>query len=82
MHELSLAMDLVERASEIAQRENVKKVTQIFLKIGHLSGVDLESFRFAFPEASKKTLLEGCELIIDESSGSEFEFLNMEVEDV
>jgi hydrogenase nickel incorporation protein HypA/HybF len=82
MHELSLAMDLVDRASEIAQKEKVQKVTQISVKIGKLSGVDLNAFRFAFPEACKKTILQDCELIIEDSYGAEFQFLNMEVEDV
>jgi hydrogenase nickel incorporation protein HypA/HybF len=82
MHELSLAMDLVDRAIDIALKEKANKVSQLNVKIGLLSGVDLDSFRFAFPEACKKTILEDCELIIEESSGREFEFLNMEVVDV
>lgn len=82
MHELSLAMDLVDRAAEIARKENVKKVSQLNIKIGLQSGVDIESFKFAFPEACKNTILENCELIIEESTGRDFQFLNMEVEDV
>ncbi len=82
MHELSLAFDLIDRASEIAKREAVKKVISINVRIGPESGVNTESFLFAFPEAAKNTILSGAKLEITPGSGREFQFINMEVEDV
>ena len=82
MHELSLALELVDRASEIAKRETAKKVLQINVRIGPESGVDTEAFKFAFPEAAKNTILENADLIIEVGNGREFQFVNMEVEDV
>ncbi len=82
MHELSLAMDLIERAEEIARRENAKRVRQIEVEIGDLSGIDRESFAFVFPEAASNSLLSEALLVIRTSSGREFQFVSMEVDDV
>ncbi|PWU20300.1 MAG: hypothetical protein C5B49_04480 [Bdellovibrio sp.] len=82
MHELSLALDLVERALIIAQREKVQQVRGINVLIGPDSGVDPEAFAFAFPEAAHDTLLAKTELRIQRGTGREFQFQSMVVEDV
>lgn len=81
MHELSLAVELVERAAEIARREQAKKVTEIEVMIGDLSGVDAEAFAFAFPEAARGTVLADASLKIERTAGNEFQFKTLEVED-
>ncbi len=82
MHELSLALELVEHAVEIAKKENVKNVLEIQVRVGPDSGVDIESFKFAFPEAAKHSVLANCKLVVEAGTGREFQFVNMEVEDV
>ncbi|PIE22044.1 MAG: hydrogenase maturation nickel metallochaperone HypA [Planctomycetota bacterium] len=66
MHELSLAMDLVEQLTEVAARENASAVTGIHVVIGAMSGVERIPFEFAFPEAARNTPMEGAVLNIEE----------------
>ena len=82
MHELSLAVDLVERASEIAKNNHASKVTKVKLLIGPNSGVDPAAMRFAFYEATKDTILSNANLEITDGIDREFQFKSMEVEDV
>ncbi len=66
MHELALSQAIVENVSKIAIRDNIKKIKSITVDVGPLSGVERHSLSFCFPEAAKKSLLEGSELIINE----------------
>ena len=68
MHEASLAMSLINSVLEIAEREKAKRVLEIKMRIGKLSGVVVDSFIFAFnamkEEASKK--LKNAKLLVEE----------------
>lgn len=66
MHEFSLAQSLVEQVTELVAREGAKRVIRVEVSIGAMSGVMKEPFEFCFPEAAKKTCLEGCELVVIE----------------
>ena len=66
MHELSLAIDLVEQLSEVLLREKASKVIEINLVIGAMSGVERVPFEFAFPVAAEDTALAGAVLNIEE----------------
>ena len=66
MHELSLAMDLVEQLNEVVIREKATKVVEINIVIGAMSGVERVPFEFAFPQAAQNTPLEGAVLHIEE----------------
>jgi hydrogenase nickel incorporation protein HypA/HybF len=81
MHELSLAIDLADRALEISNRENAIAIRRLKILIGDQSGVDKEAFRFAFPEVARNTILEKAQLEIQTSPGREFQFLSIEIED-
>lgn len=52
MHELSLAMELVERLDAAAARERARRITRVEVVIGALSGVECEAFVLAFPVAA------------------------------
>lgn len=64
MHELSIAMSIVEIAEENAQQSNVKSISEIQLEIGELSGVVHEALEFAMEEAVKNTILKNSKRII------------------
>lgn len=64
MHELSLAVQLVQIAEEAARAADAKRVTVVVVKIGALSGVAEEALRFAFDVAAADTLLAGARLDI------------------
>ncbi|MDQ3256637.1 MAG: hydrogenase maturation nickel metallochaperone HypA [Acidobacteriota bacterium] len=66
MHELSIAMSMVELAEEEATRRGGVKVFAIHLKLGQLSGVVKDALLFSYEVACQGTTLEGSELIIEE----------------
>lgn len=66
MHELSIAMSLVEQVDEAARREGASRVVSIIMSLGKLSGVEREQLEFCFPLASEGSLLDGAQLIIEE----------------
>ncbi len=62
MHELSIAMNIVEIAEENARNEKATAVTEIELEIGSLSGVILQALEFAMDSAVKGTMLENAKV--------------------
>ncbi len=50
MHEWALAEAIVSAASEIAERENLKEVTEIRVLVGELQQIDSEILQFALSE--------------------------------
>jgi len=66
MHELSIAMSIVEGASEEALRRGGAQVHAVHLKLGPLSGVVKDALLFSYDLACQGTLLEGSRLIIEE----------------
>lgn len=69
MHELSIAMGIVEIADKEAFKAGVNKFSGIELVIGELSGVELASFDFAWQQAIKGTVLDGSKLEISRPPG-------------
>ncbi len=59
MHELSIAINIVNELEQIARKENAVKVVSFRLKIGNLSGIVPEALDFALESAIKDTLCEG-----------------------
>ncbi len=66
MHELSIAMSLVELASEEAARLGNVHVDALHLRLGPLSGVVKEALAFSFELASAGTPIEGSRLEIED----------------
>jgi hydrogenase nickel incorporation protein HypA/HybF len=65
MHELSIAMSIVEAAQEEAQRRGVR-VNAVHLRLGALSGVVKDALLFSFEMACQDTPLEGSQLIVED----------------
>ncbi|NBP89285.1 MAG: hydrogenase maturation nickel metallochaperone HypA, partial [Planctomycetia bacterium] len=57
MHELSLAMSIVQTATELARQEGAARVENVTVRIGHLSCVHEEALRQAFMLTREKTPL-------------------------
>jgi hydrogenase nickel incorporation protein HypA/HybF len=66
MHELSIAISMVEMAAEEAATRGAAHVNAIHLKLGPLSGVVKEALQFSYSLACEGTPLEGSRLVIDE----------------
>ncbi|MDR2123167.1 MAG: hydrogenase maturation nickel metallochaperone HypA [Flavobacteriaceae bacterium] len=69
MHELSVATSILRIAEEEVEKVKGKKVKEITLKIGKLSGVELDSLKFAWEICMKGSVLEEAKLIITEPEG-------------
>lgn len=69
MHEMSLALSIVEALESRAQKEGAQQVSSVDLLVGRLSGVEPESLRFCFSAASKGTIAEDAVLAIEEREG-------------
>ena len=66
MHELSIAMGIIEIATEEAARLGAERVTALHLKLGPLSGVVKEALEFSYELACEGTCVEGSQLIIQD----------------
>ncbi|BCX04109.1 MAG: hypothetical protein KatS3mg053_2047 [Candidatus Roseilinea sp.] len=66
MHELSIAASLVESAEQAARRAGAQRVTQVFLRLGALSGVAKDALLFSYDVAAAGTLLAGSRLVIED----------------
>jgi hydrogenase nickel incorporation protein HypA/HybF len=69
MHEVSLAMALLELVREQAAAAQANRVTRLVLEIGVLSCVDPHALRFAVEVAAQGGLAEGAELEILQPQG-------------
>jgi hydrogenase nickel incorporation protein HypA/HybF len=65
MHELSIAMSIVEAAQEEAQRRGVR-VNAVHLRLGALSGVVKDALLFSYEMACQDTPLAGSQLIVED----------------
>jgi hydrogenase nickel incorporation protein HypA/HybF len=65
MHELSIALSLIEVASEQIARRNLAQVEVVHLRLGELSGVVADALVFSFDVAAAGTALEGARLAIE-----------------
>jgi hydrogenase nickel incorporation protein HypA/HybF len=67
MHELSIAMSLVDVASEEAGRLGSAHVTALHLRIGPLSGVVADALLFSFGLAAEGSPIADAQLVIEET---------------
>lgn len=65
MHELSIAMSIIDRVAEEAGSRGGLEIEAVHLRIGPLAGVDAEALRFSYEIACQGTALEGSRLAIE-----------------
>ena len=67
MHEVSIALGLIEELLRIAGENNAKNVIKVKLKIGEMSGIVTDSLMFAFDAIKiEHPLLSNAEILIEE----------------
>ena len=64
MHEMSIALSVVDIAVERTKQENGRRINEIVLEIGSLSGVLIDSLQFCFESAVKNTMAESAQIKI------------------
>ena len=65
MHELSIAMGIVDAALDESQRRGVQ-VSAVHLRLGALSGVVKDALMFSYEVACQDTPLQGSQLIVED----------------
>ncbi len=65
MHELSIAMGIVDAATDEAKQRGVS-VSAVHLRLGALSGVVKDALLFSYEVACQDTPLQGSRLLIEE----------------
>jgi hydrogenase nickel incorporation protein HypA/HybF len=79
MHELSIALSLVDLACEEKERRQLPTVRALHLRLGSLSGVVTDALVFSFDLAAAGTCIEGARLKVKETPGQELELYALEV---
>jgi hydrogenase nickel incorporation protein HypA/HybF len=67
MHELSIAMNILDFAEEEAERRGAR-LEAIHVKIGPLSGVVKEALLSAYDLARENTPFDACRLVVEETA--------------
>ena len=65
MHEYSIVASLIDRVEREAAAHRAARVHRLHLKIGELSGVELDLLKTAFDTFRERTICAGAELTID-----------------
>ena len=67
VHELSIAVSIVELAEEESARRGGARITAVHLKLGALSGVVKEALLLSYEMACEGTTLQGSHLIVEDA---------------
>jgi hydrogenase nickel incorporation protein HypA/HybF len=65
MHELSIAISMIDQITEESERRGGLDVEAVHLKLGIFSGVDKDALLFAYELACEGSVLEGSRLVIE-----------------
>jgi hydrogenase nickel incorporation protein HypA/HybF len=79
VHELSIAVSLVELACEEVERRQLQRVQALHVRVGPLSGIVTDALRFSFDVAAAGTPIEGALLKLEETSGHDLELFALEI---
>jgi len=69
MHELSLAMEVIELAEREAGKNGVSAIREILIEVGDLSGVEANAFQWALEMLVKDTILGKAEIKLIRTPG-------------
>ena len=69
MHEMSLALNIVELAAAKAAAAGAERVSEVEIEVGALAGVMAEALTFCFAAAAQDTPVEGARLLVRELAG-------------
>ena len=65
MHEYSIVASLIDRVQQEAHAHGGARVHRLYVKIGELSGVEVDLLKTAFDTFRERTVCEGAEMKVD-----------------
>jgi hydrogenase nickel incorporation protein HypA/HybF len=80
MHELSIAVSIVEIAEQELRNHGGERVRAVHLQLGPLAGVAKEALLFSFSLACEGTAAEGSTLVIEDGETQDLNIVRMEIE--
>ena len=80
MHELSIALSIIDGVTEELEERGRPKLHAVHLRVGRLSGVVADALLFAYDVACVETPLAGSRLVIAESAGTELQITGLEID--
>jgi len=80
MHEMAIAMALIEQVEKAAREQKARSIAGISVAVGRLSGVDPDALRAVFELASEETLAAGAQLEVELLEGRELYIKSMDVD--
>lgn len=72
MHELSLAEGILQIVEDAAAAQGFKRVTEVRLEIGALSGVEIEALSFCLDMVLKDSIAQGARVELEKVPGTGF----------
>ena len=69
MHELSVVSSILKTAEDEVLKVNGRFVSEIFMEIGQISGIELSSLHFVWPQVVQNTVLERAKISINIPEG-------------
>jgi len=66
MHELSIALSIVDGALDELKRHGAARATALHLRLGRLAGVDKDALLFSYGLACEETALASSQLVIED----------------
>ena len=69
MHELSLALEVIDLVEKETGRREISGIREILIEVGTLSGVEADAFQSALEMIGKGTVLENAEIILERTPG-------------
>ncbi len=66
MHELSIALSIVDGALDELKRHGAARVNAVHMRLGRLAGVDKDALLFSYGLACEETALASSQLVIED----------------
>lgn len=80
MHEMAIALALIEQAEKVAREQKARAIPAITVVVGRLSGTDPDALRAVFELAAEETLAAGARLDIEVAEARELYIKTMDVD--
>jgi hydrogenase nickel incorporation protein HypA/HybF len=80
MHEMAIAMALIEQVEKAAREQKARSIAVMSVAVGRLSGVDPDALRAVFELAAEETLAAGAQLEVELLEGRELYIKSMDVD--
>src|SRR5210317_823374 len=68
MHEMSLALSIVDLAVETAGKQGGERVSEVEIEVGNMAGVMADALQFCLEAAARTTIVEGAAFSLVETS--------------